>query len=1126
MRRRVLQLLSVLVLIAALSGTSIGTAAGQPPAQSKKWKVTPITGGEAIAATKAPTSALAKSDKALLNRTDTKQVNVVVKFDYDSVAAYTGGVRGLRATSPEVTGKTLRQNRAAVAAYRGYLGRAESRITSAIRDRIAPARITNSFKIVYGGVAMRLPANRARDLLRVPGVVAVQRDRLAQLLTDATPEFIGATEAWNQISGPATSGAGVIVGVLDTGTWPEHPSWNDPGVDHPGGTFGCEFGDGNDPALGDPFECNDKLIGAYAFVDTYMALIGAEEGEFCSNATGQCSARDSDGHGTHTSSTAAGAPVDQVDIFDIPKPPISGMAPGAHVIAYRVCLNLGCFQSDSVAAVEQALLDGVDVINFSISGGENAYTDPVELAFLDAYAGGINVNASAGNEGPGPGTAHHAGPWTTTVGASTSDRHWLTTLRIRAANGETFDATGATITPGITPTPVVFATEVGGDELCSEPLPDGAAAGRVVICSRGVIGRVMKSFNVFAGDAAGMILYNPTQLNLHTDNFWVPTVMLEGPSPANEFLAFMNSHTGETATWDTGTATKVRGDVMTQFSSRGPVGDFIKPDVTAPGLQILAGHTPQPSPVVQPDVGPPGEFFQSIAGTSMSSPHSAGVTALVKAAHPDWTPGQVKSALMTSSIQDVLKEDGATPSDPFDRGSGSIRANRAIDPTVTFDVPAADYIASATDPLGRVHLNLPSINVPTLGGELTTTRTMTNVSDVRKHMAATVQAPPDASITVSPNEFELEPGASQTVTITISAPTAEEGQHFGQITFEGRSGERLGDRATDAVVPVAFNRVASTETPVALDNSCDPTAIPLDVSTDCRVTVQNNSPSSANANLVVTAEEGLSIHSVSPPGVPAGNGFTWSGTLEASVPPQIVSITEGGAPSDYLPLSGFGVPPIPGVGDETITNLDTPEFLYGSETYSRLGMVSNGYTVIGGGSQSDVSFVPSPLPDPAGPNNTVAPFWTDLDPSLGGALRAAVLEDSVTGEAWIVQDWEDVATFGNAADVHDFQIWTQIGDTEGNHLVYGDVGVGSSDGVNAGAENRDGSSGVELDTLPPPDNSQWTINTAPPEPGGSVTITYKALAVRVGVWDIIAELTSDITVGTITDVVSISVARR
>ena len=167
---------------------------------------------------------------------------------------------------------------------------------------------------------------------------------------------------------------------------------------------------------------------------------------------------------------------------------------------------------------------------------------------------------------------------------------------------------------------------------------------------------------------------------------------------------------------------------MTNFSSRGPLGDWIKPDVTAPGMEILAGTTPDPHDDAVFS-GPPGQYFQAIAGTSMSSPHAAGVSALVKAAHPNWTPGQVKSALMTSSVQSVLKEDGATRADPFDRGAGSIRANRAVEPTVTFDVTTAEYVAAAaTDALGRIHVNTPSINAPTMPGIITTTRTMTNVS--------------------------------------------------------------------------------------------------------------------------------------------------------------------------------------------------------------------------------------------------------------------------------------------------------------------------------------------------------------------------------------------------------------
>src|SRR5262249_54021607 len=167
---------------------------------------------------------------------------------------------------------------------------------------------------------------------------------------------------------------------------------------------------------------------------------------------------------------------------------VCGIAPGAHVIAYRVCLSAGCFTSDSVSAVQQAITDGVDVINFSISGGAQPYTDPVEITFLDAVNAGISVNASAGNSGPGAGTADHGGPWTTTVGASTGPRSFNSTLHLTADGGATLDVPGVTLTTGIgSPTPVVLAATLGGGETaaCSVDAPAGSATGKVVVCARG-----------------------------------------------------------------------------------------------------------------------------------------------------------------------------------------------------------------------------------------------------------------------------------------------------------------------------------------------------------------------------------------------------------------------------------------------------------------------------------------------------------------------------------------------------------------------------------------------------------------------------------------------------------------
>ena len=196
--------------------------------------------------------------------------------------------------------------------------------------------------------------------------------------------FIGADKVWPSLGGRDKAGQGVIIGVIDTGIWPEHPMLKDNGIPHPaGGPWACEFGNGGDAA----FACNDKLVGAYAFLDTYRALnpIGAED--FCTAS--DCSARDSEGHGTHTATTAAGSYVTTAPIFGVDRGPVSGIAPGASVIAYRALGPGGGYTSDLLAAVQQSILDGVDVLNYSISGSGSVYTDAVELAFLDAYAAGV-----------------------------------------------------------------------------------------------------------------------------------------------------------------------------------------------------------------------------------------------------------------------------------------------------------------------------------------------------------------------------------------------------------------------------------------------------------------------------------------------------------------------------------------------------------------------------------------------------------------------------------------------------------------------------------------------------------------------------------------------------------------
>ena len=1115
-RRRHVPLAAVGVLAVALSiGAASVSAAGQAPSPDR-FTATPLSPDNTFDAPKSLTGALAQTDPSLLGQSSSAPVDVMLKYDFDATASYTGDVAGLAATSPEVTGKSLADNASAVAAYERYATDKTADISAAVEAAVPAADIGGSFKTVYGGVRATVPANSVATLLNVPGVAAVQRDALAQPLDDNTA-FIGATNVWPTLGGQDNAGSNVIVGVLDTGIWPENPMFADRGLPPLSKTYPCQFGDGTDVAhLGPTFACNNKLVGAYAFLNTNLAVTGTDGQEFCNGTTGKCSARDSEGHGTHTASTAAGSRTDSALLYGVQRGPVSGIAPGARVIMYRVCDADGCFSSDSVQAVQQAITDGVNVINFSISGGAQPYSDPVELAFLDATNAGISVNASAGNSGPGASTSDHGGPWTTTVGASTGPRFFTSTLHLTADGGATFDMPGVTVTNGIaTATPVVLSQNIPGEDvLCQAKLPAMAAVGKIVLCQRGTNARVDKGFNVFSGGAAGMVLYNPIAMDVETDNHWLPAIHVDGPPTA--LLNFVNTHTNVRATWSQGTATPTTPDIMATFSSRGPLGDWIKPDVTAPGIQVLAGMTPQPDQTT-PTNGPPGNLFQAIAGTSMSSPHAAGVSALVKAAHPDWTPEMIKSALMTSSVQSVKKEDGVTPAGPFDMGAGSIRADRAVNPTLVFDETFADFVAAGADPLHRIDLNIASVDATTMTGQITTSRTAKNVSGSQVNMAVSVTQPAGTTITVGNGNRDLHfaKGGSLTFPITISATNAANGQYVGRIDLSPKGG------GTPVTIPVAFVKKQGS---VTLTNSCTPTSVAATALSHCVSTVSNLGTQAATASLDISpVEKGrlLLYKNVTAPGTLVdpnnkgiGAGVAWSGTLTPAAAPQVTSITAGGSPAGgYLPLSLFGIAPIAGVGDDTITNFNTPTFMYGREPYSRLGVVSNGYVVLGGGDSGDIVFTPQTFPNPNRPNNVIAPFWSDLNPAAAGAVRIGTLTDGVS--TWIVVDWEGVRNFSNPT-THSFQIWLKIGTTAASEeisMAYGTAGAGDpGSGVNWGAENRDGSSGKNL-AAPPANNSDWRINLAGPTAGGTATINFDVFSAAPGVYHSLASLTSNQTPG-------------
>ncbi|MFN2169178.1 MAG: S8 family serine peptidase, partial [Anaerolineae bacterium] len=425
------------------------------------------------------------------------------------LASYRGEIRGLDATSPVATGAAkLDADAPASQAYLGYLAEKQNDVLDAMQLRFGhKLEVLHTYRAAYNGLAVRLTGQEAVEAAALPGVVDVEREFVRYPDTDVGPAWIGAPGVWDgsATGGTATKGEGVIIGVIDTGINFDHPSFADIGGD--GYDHTNPFGSGvyvgwcnpahedYDPAV---HLCNDKLIGAWDYT------LDGNKGE------------DDDGHGSHTASTAGGNFVDAT--ISAPtttvERAISGVAPHANLITYDTCISgQGCPGAGLVAAIDQAVLDGVDVINYSIGGGpNNPWADSDSQAFLAARDAGVFVATSAGNDGPEPGTVGSPAnsPWLLSVGAVTHNRQFVNALT-NMTGGDTApppDLWGVSITSGYGPAPIVHAKDYG-DALCLNEFPAATwENGEIVVCDRGVNARVDKGWNVLQGGAGGYVLAN------------------------------------------------------------------------------------------------------------------------------------------------------------------------------------------------------------------------------------------------------------------------------------------------------------------------------------------------------------------------------------------------------------------------------------------------------------------------------------------------------------------------------------------------------------------------------------------------------------------------------------------
>ena len=473
---------------------------------------------------------------------------------------------------------------------------------------------------------------------------------------------------------------------------------------------------------------------------------------------------------------------------------------------------------------------------------------------------------------------------------------------------------------------------------------------------------MLKGFNVRQGGAAGMLLVNPSPQDVETDNHWLPAVHLDAPA-GTDLAAFFASHPGTTVTFTTGAPEQGRGDVVASFSSRGPGGAWIKPDLTAPGVSILAGQTPTPE---SPSDGPPGQYYQAIAGTSMAAPHVTGAAALLRALHPAWTPGQIKSALMTTAHQGLILSDGS-PAGVFDQGSGRIDLTRAGDPGVTFSDTAQNMFIANGDTGREANVNIPSVDVTTVAGSISVIRTATNVTSKKlKYKIVTESDSPDVTITATPRPFQLRAGQSKPLTITIDAATAAPGQYTGAVLLQDQTGSH------DVRIPVAF--VTPGRARHGLDDLRPELAAGRrDVALRHHRDQHHPDRHDDRPHGGREAPRDHGHQRWPDPGRREdGHGST---TLAAALDPSIALARR----RRVSPAGPVRRHPDADRRRGQVT-FNVPGFAYGGVTYNSISVDSNGYIVVGGsGATEDNNCCNIVLPSPARPNNVLAPFWADLD---------------------------------------------------------------------------------------------------------------------------------------------------
>ncbi|KAK1666618.1 hypothetical protein QYE76_054777 [Lolium multiflorum] len=676
----------------------------------------------------------------------------------------------------------------------------------------------------------------------LPRVVAVIPDRLCKVHTTHSWGFLGLEtydgKAANGWENTAKFGEGVVIGNVDTGVSPTSESFRDDGLSAPWWWRGrC------DAAKDTTFSCNKKLIGARFF------SAGIQEENFLNRGppldkTDLNSPWDYDGHGSHTLSTAGGGFVAGASAFGHGSGTAKGGSPRARVASYKACYAPGCSSLDILAAILAAVADGVHVLSLSLGGPAEDYAaDLMALGTLYAVNNGVTIVCSAGNSGPQPGSVSNLAPWMLTVAASTMDRDFPAYVTFGNSTIE-----GRSLSDGTQPARQMISGDKANaanqaaenSTLCLAGTLDPAkVSGKIVVCTRGVNGRVEKGLVVKQAGGVGMVLCNDASSGDETiaDPHFIAAVHCSYSRCIDlfKYLQFTESPVGYITAVDAELGVKP-APVIAYFSSRGPntiTPQILKPDITAPGVNVIAAYSEE-VPATDLSFEDRRVPYNMISGTSMSCPHVAGVAGLIKAKYPGWSPAMIKSAIMTTASTiandySQIRDEAGGAATPFSYGSGHLNPVPALDPGLVYDTTPFDYAnflcslkptqtqsfnllpvslpfllplfihfnsnpfkCSTGAPFRPENLNYPSISATCISGSTTVRRRVTNVgTESSTYTVSIVQPAAGVNITVQPSTLSfgrVYEERSFTVKLEVYDPAMAADYVFGSIEWSDGEG--------------------------------------------------------------------------------------------------------------------------------------------------------------------------------------------------------------------------------------------------------------------------------------------------------------------------------------------------